>query len=68
MGFEDVQLVPARGERYHTCSVCRKMGKWTASWSWYGSYKDLDDGKPIIKVCSEKCRKAAGIIGAGVTG
>ena len=41
----------------YTCSVCGKVSIWGDSWSWYGSYKELDDGKPIITVCSEKCKK-----------
>lgn len=43
----------------HCCSVCGTVGLWGPSWQWFGSYKDLDEGKPIVKVCSEACKKKA---------
>ena len=50
------------GKRYevsdvlHTCSLCGKVERWGETWEWYGSYKDIDDGKPIIKVCGQPCK------------
>ncbi len=55
--------LPRRSVRYkesgesHQCSVCGKVGKWNKNWQWYGSYQDLEDGKEIIKTCSDNCRK-----------
>lgn len=43
-------------KRVHKCSVCGKYGHWGKGWMWYGSYKDLDDGKEVEKTCSDKCR------------
>ncbi len=43
--------------KIHECSVCEKREAWTDSWIWYGSYQDLEDGKPIEKFCSELCKE-----------
>lgn len=44
----------------HTCTVCGYTGPWDDRWTWYGSYKQLDeDPKSIIKVCSKQCRDKA---------
>lgn len=40
----------------HKCSVCHTEGVWTDSWVWYGSYRELDDGAPVVKLCSAKCK------------
>lgn len=52
---EDKQSYLTSGED-HICSVCGKIGSWTQEWSWYGSYKDLDDGISVLKFCSQECR------------
>lgn len=41
--------------RVHTCSTCRTVSVWTDGWSWFGSYKEIDDGKPVLKFCSNAC-------------
>lgn len=41
--------------RPHECSSCGKLEPWSASWSWYGSYRDIDDGAPVLKFCSTAC-------------
>lgn len=41
--------------RLHTCSACGGEGPWTETWGWYGSYLDLDNGLPMVKLCSEPC-------------
>ena len=41
--------------KIHQCSVCHKTGPWDDGWGWYGCYADIENGKPIIKTCSEKC-------------
>jgi hypothetical protein len=40
----------------HECSVCHTTDAWCGSWQWFGSYKDLDDGLPVVRTCSDKCR------------
>lgn len=42
----------------HRCDICQACGPWTESWTWFGSYADLDDGKPVVKLCSKSCREA----------
>lgn len=39
----------------HKCSVCGGCAEWNEAWSWYGSYRDLDD-ETIAKFCSPACR------------
>lgn len=43
--------------KVHTCAICGTQGEWKKPWTWYGSYKELDDGKPILKFCSDVCAK-----------
>ena len=43
--------------RTHECSVCKRVDAWGDDWSWYGSINDLDDGKPIVKLCSAACKR-----------
>lgn len=45
--------------RIHVCTVCEYRGIWTDAWQWFGSLRDEDEGGPIVKVCSEKCRREA---------
>ncbi len=52
-----VELPDSR--RRHQCSVCHVESVWDQEWTWYGSWKDLDDGKKIVKTCSKKCRSLA---------
>ena len=40
----------------HICTVCGRRDNWGDSWQWYGSLRDQEDGKAIIKTCSDKCR------------
>jgi len=46
-------------QRLHKCTVCGRVGKWGPSWSWYGSYRDIDEGRSVVKVCSDECRRQA---------
>ena len=39
----------------HRCTICGRDGFWGPTWSWYGSYKQLDDGAPVVKICSDAC-------------
>lgn len=40
----------------HTCTVCHTQGPWSATWSWFGSYKDLDTNGTVPKFCADVCR------------
>ena len=46
----------------HVCDVCGHIGPWTDSWSWYGSYMDLDNGSQIVKACSDVCKLEAQVL------
>ena len=48
---------PEPPERIYTCSACGTKGKWGAEWSWYGSWRAVDEGKPIVYCCSVVCRR-----------
>lgn len=50
----------SEAKRMHTCCVCGKTSEWNLSWSWFGSEKELEDGKPVFKVCSDRCKRNAG--------
>ena len=43
-------------KRLHECSICGKQGPWTNEWEWFGSYKQIDDGEPVTKICSPACK------------
>lgn len=47
-----------RNVKLWTCSVCGHVGEWTGEWRWYGSMRDMDDGRwdRITVVCSPECR------------
>lgn len=50
----------------HICTVCGKEENGTDSWMWFGSWADLDDGNPILLICSESCKTTAcaqGLVG-----
>lgn len=56
---------PDRPKRQHQCRVCGAVGAWGRSWLWYGSFKGMDDGDPIVITCSDRCRadaKAQGLV------
>ena len=53
------RLIPGethKGKKVHQCSVCGHVGTWDDGWSWYGSYLDQEDGKPVVYMCSKKCQ------------
>lgn len=44
----------------HVCCVCETgSNEWGKNWNWYGSYKQTDQDKPIMKMCSAGCRAKA---------
>ena len=44
------------GRALHCCCVCGHLGPWNSEWSWYGSYREVDDGEPVQKFCSDACK------------
>jgi hypothetical protein len=51
----------------HCCCICNSVAVWGATWSVYCSEKDLDDGAPVPKFCSERCREIGGPKASNVT-
>ena len=49
------RILGTRKALVHQCSVCSERGPWTDSWIWYGSYQELEDGDPIVKMCGDQC-------------
>ena len=49
-----------RGRLLHCCCICGRLDRWRDAWSFYGSYKDEEDGVPLPKFCSVKCRNRGG--------
>lgn len=43
-------------KRKHTCNVCRGCATWGSGWQSYGSYLIEEEGLPLLKTCSDKCR------------
>lgn len=39
------------GRALHACCLCDKVGPWTDGWRWYGSYREHEDGVPVMKFC-----------------
>lgn len=40
----------------HTCNVCQSCGEWDSRWQYYGSILIAEEGLPLLKTCSDKCR------------
>lgn len=58
--FQQNLLRRERGQpQLHQCSVCGCCQEWGASWLWYGSLRDHDDGS-ISKFCSADCVAVGG--------
>jgi hypothetical protein len=51
------KVVLVEPAQIHECSVCHKREAWGKTWCWYGSWKAIDDGKPVRKFCSPECRR-----------
>ena len=43
-------------KRKHTCNVCQSCGAWGPGWEQYGSILIEEEGLPVLKTCSDKCR------------
>ncbi len=46
-----------RVKKLRTCDTCGKQELWNDNWSWYGSWNDEEDGKPLIFACSDACKQ-----------
>lgn len=54
-----MQVVLNRIKTPHRCSICGKWFTWNEGKTfWHGSYRDIDDGLPVVKLCSEKCLRS----------
>lgn len=51
---EDTFDDPPSGQ-IHICSACGRSSVWGPGWVWYGSYRQVDDGLPPFKACSDAC-------------
>lgn len=51
------KVAASQSGQVHTCTACRQSGPWSDSWEWFGSYCDVDGGRPILKTCSYPCRE-----------
>lgn len=49
----------AGGRDLWTCNECGSVSEWTDAHRWYGSLKQLDDGRKVHVVCSPKCQAAS---------
>lgn len=48
------------GRMLHACCVCRVVAPWSEGWSSFCSMREIDEGLPIAKFCSEACAESAG--------
>jgi hypothetical protein len=48
------------GRLLHCCCICGRVDTWGETWACYSSLKEEDDGEPIPKFCSAKCRQQGG--------
>lgn len=56
------------GRRLHCCCICGKLDTWNDYWSYYTSYKEMENDIPYPKFCSTKCREIGGTDAMEVTG
>lgn len=52
--------VATDGRLLHCCCMCGKLDTWGETWCHYSSIKQVDDGEPIPKFCSDKCKQRGG--------
>lgn len=50
-------------DRVYRCDECGSLSTWTDEHRWYGSLKQLDDGRKLHIVCSPKCQRASAAAG-----
>jgi len=48
--------IKINNKRLYKCDICGKVGNWDNNWEWFGSYKDQDNGKPLLYICSTECK------------
>ncbi len=39
------------GKALHACCLCDRVGPWGPGWRWYGSYREEENGVPVMKFC-----------------
>ncbi len=55
------------GKLLHCCCICGRLEAWRKDWTAHYSIKDLDDGNPIPKFCSDACKRKGGHRASAVT-
>jgi hypothetical protein len=55
------------GRLLHCCCICGRLDTWGEGWSYYGSYRELEDGIPVPKFCSPACQVQGGPNAGNVT-
>jgi hypothetical protein len=43
------------GRVIHACAICGRNEPWGPDWAWFGSYKEFEEGRPVLKWCSDDC-------------
>lgn len=43
------------GPLLHQCDGCDRRAPWDVRWRWFGSYRDLEAGSPVTRLCSPAC-------------
>lgn len=51
-----MEEIKTNGRTLYKCDVCGKVGNWDKEWQWFGSYFEAENGRPLLYVCSTKCR------------
>lgn len=54
MDNDDDACGPVSG-RIHKCNACGKEDIWGPTWSYYGSYRQVEEELPVYKACSDEC-------------
>ena len=51
-----IELIETHHKKLYKCDVCDKVENWNDDWQWFGSYRDEEDGEPLLYICSLNCR------------
>lgn len=49
-------IIHTQARRLYQCDCCGKTDVWGDTWAWYGSWRAMDDGDPLLTICSADCR------------
>lgn len=55
------------GRLLHCCCICGRLDVWSPTWVSYCSIREIDEGRPFPKFCSDECRRKGGIAACDVT-